>query len=157
MDIFKKAEAFATYVGLELKGAIVARGRTAKELAEITKHSPAAFNRWLNGKTPIPVTVLCEVCEVLEIDPQKIVGWAYDRVAIAYGEPGTVVVDEEEARLAAEQVPGALLEERRRRKEALEVIADDSSEAPDLSDLDVILAASDKDIDTEVAAWEEQP
>lgn len=155
MDIFKKAEIFATYVGLELKGAITARGRTAKELAELTKHSPAAFNRWLNGKTPIPVTVLCEVCEVLEIDPQKIVGWAYDRVAVAYGEPGVIAVDEEEARMAAGQEPGAILEERHRRREAFEVISDDSD--INLSELPGMMAASTRDIDSEVEAWEEQP
>lgn len=156
MDIFEKAEIFATYVGLELKGAITARGRTAKEIAEFTRHSPAAFNRWLNGKTPIPVTVLCEVCEVLEIDPQKIVGWAYDRIAVAYGEPGTIAVDAEEVLTAAEQEPGAILEERRRRREAFEVISD-APDAPDLSDLPDILAASTAAVDSEVAAWEEQP
>ncbi|WP_435298494.1 helix-turn-helix domain-containing protein [Timonella sp. A28] len=86
MNSRQRAEEFTRFVGLELKGAITARGYKATQVATEINRSPAAFNRWLNGKVEIPMTVLCEACEFIDVDPKAIVEIAYDRVAVAYGE-----------------------------------------------------------------------
>lgn len=77
---------FGRYVGLELKGAIVSRSLTAKAVAERIGRADANLNRWLNGKTEIPITVVCEVCEVLDLEPRTIVEHAYDRMIEELGE-----------------------------------------------------------------------
>ncbi|WP_223690068.1 helix-turn-helix domain-containing protein [Leifsonia poae] len=86
MNIRQRAEIFTRFVGLELKGKITAMGFTASAVAEAINRSPAAFNRWLNGKTEIPLSVVCEACEVIDIDPQVIVETAYSRLAVELGE-----------------------------------------------------------------------
>lgn len=104
----ERAERFALYVGLELKGMIVSKGFTALRVAQTTGRQPAAFNRWLNGKVDIPVRVLCEACEVIDAEPSEVVGRAYDRMVAVLGErdgrPGMSgfdlqhVLDEDELR-----------------------------------------------------------
>ncbi|WP_424937557.1 MULTISPECIES: helix-turn-helix domain-containing protein [Bacteria] len=86
MDIRKRAETFSRYVGLELKGRITTQQFTAKAVAEAIGRQPAAFNRWLNGKVEIPMSVLCEACEFIDVEPSKIVEDAYSRLAVEYGE-----------------------------------------------------------------------
>ena len=86
MNIRKRAEVFALYVGLELKGKIASRGYTAKSVAEAIGRQPAAFNRWLNGKVELPLTVLCEACEYIDVDPTAVVEDAYSRLAVEQGE-----------------------------------------------------------------------
>lgn len=86
MNIRNRAHLFSVYVGLELKGRITSRGFTAKQVAEGIGRQPAAFNRWLNGKVEIPLTVFCEACELIDIEPSKIVEDAYSRVAFEQGE-----------------------------------------------------------------------
>jgi transcriptional regulator with XRE-family HTH domain len=90
MNNAERAALFTKYVGLELKGRIAARGFNALQVSTQTDHSPAAFNRWLNGKTPIPMTVLCEACEVIGVEPRRIVTAAYDRLIEEDGQPGEV-------------------------------------------------------------------
>jgi len=85
MDNRQRAELFSTYVGLELKGKITARGYTAKAVALAAHRSPAAFNRWLNGRVELPLAVLCEACEVIGVEPQVIVDIAYSRIVVEYG------------------------------------------------------------------------
>ena len=82
----KRAEEFGRFVGLELKGRIVTQGTTAKAVAEAMGRSQTAFNRWLNGKTEIPLSVLCEASEVIGVEPSDIAAKAYDRLAFIYGE-----------------------------------------------------------------------
>ena len=86
MNIRQRAETFSRYVGLELKGKIVSQQFTAKAVAEAIGRQPAAFNRWLNGKVEMPMTVLCEACEYIDIEPSKIVDDAYSRLAVDFGE-----------------------------------------------------------------------
>lgn len=86
MNIRQRAETFSRYVGLELKGKITSQQFTAKAVAEGIGRQPAAFNRWLNGKVEIPMTVLCEACEYIDIEPAKVVEDAYARLAVEYGE-----------------------------------------------------------------------
>lgn len=86
MDTRKRAELFSRYVGLELKGAISSRQMTAKNVAVTIHRSPAAFNRWLNGKVEIPVSVVCEACEVIDVEPAYIVETAYNRMVHELGE-----------------------------------------------------------------------
>lgn len=90
MNNAARAALFTTYVGLELKGRITTRGFNAQQVSTQTNHSPAAFNRWLNGKTPIPMAVLCEVCEVIGVEPRRIVTAAYDRLLQEHGRPNEV-------------------------------------------------------------------
>ncbi|AZS46637.1 MULTISPECIES: helix-turn-helix domain-containing protein [Microbacterium] len=82
----ERGELFGRYVGLELKGAIVSRSLTAKAVAERIGRADANLNRWLNGKTEIPIAVVCEVCEVLDLEPRTIVEHAYDRMIEELGE-----------------------------------------------------------------------
>lgn len=86
MNKRERAETFARYVGLELKGKIITQGHTAKSVAEEMGRSPAAFNRWLNGKVELPLSVLGEACEVIDLDPQGIVEDAYSRLCVEFGE-----------------------------------------------------------------------
>lgn len=83
----ERSEIFGRYVGLQLKGTIVARASTAKEVAARIGRADANLNRWLNGKTEIPLSVLCEVCEFLRVEPSTIVEQAYDRMVFEIGEP----------------------------------------------------------------------
>jgi transcriptional regulator with XRE-family HTH domain len=82
----ERADTFVQYVGLELKGRIISRGFTAQRVAETMGRSPAAFNRWLNGRSDIPLAVLCEACEIIGVEPRSIVEYAYDRMVGELGE-----------------------------------------------------------------------
>ena len=86
MNNRERAETFARYVGLELKGRIVTRGFTAKGVAEGIGRGSANFNRWLNGKVELPLTVLAEACEYIDIDPNPVVEDAYSRMCVELGE-----------------------------------------------------------------------
>lgn len=86
MNTRRRAERFAQYVGLELKGAIVSRGFTAKQVAEATGRSAAAFNRWINGKAELPIVALSESCETIGVEPSTIVENAYARMVMEFGE-----------------------------------------------------------------------
>jgi len=89
MNARQRAAIFSQYVGLELKGKITAQGFTAKAVAEAASRSPAAFNRWLNGRVELPLTVLCEACEIIGVEPGFIVDVAYGRLVSEYGGPET--------------------------------------------------------------------
>lgn len=95
MSTRHRAERFAQYVGLELKGAIIARGFTAKQVAESTGRSPAAFNRWINGKAELPIVALSESCEFIGIEPSVIVENAYARMIMEFGELDGTQYEEE--------------------------------------------------------------
>lgn len=86
MDTRQRADLFVQYVGLELKGRIITQGFNATQVANLIGRSPAAFNRWLNGKVDMPLDVLCEACEVIHVEPAAIVSAAYDRVCVDLGE-----------------------------------------------------------------------
>lgn len=97
MNIRERAETFSRYVGLELKGKIVSQQFTAKQVAEGIGRQPAAFNRWLNGKVEMPLTVFCEACEFINLDPAPIIDDAYSRMAVEYGErDGHIYTDDDE-------------------------------------------------------------
>ncbi|WP_188022741.1 MULTISPECIES: helix-turn-helix transcriptional regulator [unclassified Leucobacter] len=81
-----RSELFARYVGLALKGRIITQGKTAKAVATEMQRSPAAFNRWLNGKVEIPLSVFAEACEVIDVEPHTIVEDAYSRLCLEHGE-----------------------------------------------------------------------
>lgn len=83
-----RSETFARYVGLQLKGSIIARSLTAKAVAEAIGRGDANLNRWLNGKVEIPISVVCEVCEFIGVEPSQIIQLAYDRMVFENGEPG---------------------------------------------------------------------
>ncbi|WP_313278950.1 helix-turn-helix domain-containing protein [Timonella senegalensis] len=106
MSTRHRAERFAQYVGLELKGTIIARGFTAKQVSELTGRSPAAFNRWINGKAELPIVALSESCEVIGIEPNVIVENAYARMIMDFGElDGTQYEDEAAEVIGFPQVP----------------------------------------------------
>lgn len=96
MNIRRRAELFSRYVGLELKGTITSQEFTAKAVAEGIGRQPAAFNRWLNGKVEMPMTVLCEACEFIDVEPAKIVEDAYARLAVEQGERDGRIYPEED-------------------------------------------------------------
>lgn len=140
MNTRARAEAFARYLGLELKGRIVSQGFTALKVAQTTGRSPAAFNRWLNGKVDIPVTVLCEASEVIGVEPQEIVDAAYSRMVITLGELDGTTYDPEAVAHAHAEV------------DAIE------KGAPlPMSQASYTLAAHDRDIQSEYEGHEEMP
>lgn len=104
MNTRERGDAFGRYVGLELKGAIVARGLTAKKVAEMIGRADANLNRWLNNKTEIPITVVCEVCEALGIEPRAIVEHAYDRMVLELGELSVVGLKDDYDLVANESI-----------------------------------------------------
>lgn len=91
-----RAETFARYLGLELKGKIIRQGHTAKSVADDMGRSPAAFNRWLNGKVELPLSVFAEACEVIDVDPQGLVEDAYARLCVDFGERDGFQYEEED-------------------------------------------------------------
>ncbi|MGN6126541.1 MAG: helix-turn-helix domain-containing protein [Humibacter sp.] len=103
MDKRQRAMLFSRYVGLELKGKITARGYTAKAVALAAQRSPAAFNRWLNGRVELPLAVLCEACEVIGVEPQVIVDLAYSRVVVEYGPAESARVQAADAGVAGKR------------------------------------------------------
>lgn len=140
MNTRARAEAFARYLGLELKGRIVGQGFTALKVAQSTNRSPAAFNRWLNGKVDIPVVVLCEAAEVIGVEPQDIVDAAYSRMVVTLGElDGTTYGDEVTAH------------------SQVEVDALEKSDPQPMSQASYTLAAHDRDIQSEYEGHEEMP
>lgn len=86
MSNLKRADEFARFVALELKGRIISQGFTAKAVAEGIGRPAATLNRWLNNKLPLPLTVLCEISELIGVEPADVVRLAYDRLAVRYGE-----------------------------------------------------------------------
>ncbi|UOQ60345.1 helix-turn-helix domain-containing protein [Leucobacter rhizosphaerae] len=86
MNNRQRSETFARYLGLELKGKIIRQGHTAKSVADAIGRSPAAFNRWLNGKVEIPLSVFVEACEAIDLEPQGLVEDAYSRLCFEFGE-----------------------------------------------------------------------
>ena len=60
------------------------------------RRSPAAFNRWLNGKVDLPLSVLCEACEVIGAEPAAVAEAAYARMTLELGEPDGSVWDADE-------------------------------------------------------------
>ncbi|WP_119698640.1 helix-turn-helix domain-containing protein [Microbacterium halotolerans] len=80
MNIRGRAGIFSRLVGWELKGRIVARGFTAKAVAERARRSPSALSNWLNGHVELPLAALFEACEIIGIEPGDVVDAAYDRL-----------------------------------------------------------------------------
>lgn len=107
MDNRQRSELFATYVGLSLKGRIVTQGRTAKSVAEEMGRSAAAFSRWLNGKNELPLSVLAEACEAIDVEPSIVIEDAYSRLCLEHGErDGTIHEDDgEDYRYPGESEP----------------------------------------------------
>lgn len=103
VDKRERAAEFVRLLGLELKGRIVSQGWTANAVARSMNRSPAAFNRWLNNRVEIPLGVLCEACETIDVDPSTVVDYAYNRLAVLYGErDGSTYSDEDVAASADE-------------------------------------------------------
>lgn len=117
MDTRQRAMLFSRYAGLELKGKITARGYTAKDVAASAHRSAAAFNRWLNGHVELPLTVLCEACEIIGVEPRVIVDAAYDRVLTECGRRDVQSFDESpDVRGASDNEALPLAAKRGRRK-----------------------------------------
>lgn len=148
MNTRKRAEEFTRMVGLELKGAITARGFNATQVAKATSRSPAAFNRWLNGKVEIPLTVLCESCEHIDVDPHFIVETAYSRMAGLLGERHDGAIDPEVAAYAQSDEPGITAKTLPPYRTPI---------SGRVSDLGYTLAADDTDYEAENEAMMEEP
>lgn len=72
---------FSVLLGLELKGAIIARGFTASEVAQSVGVERATLNRYLNGKRTIPSPIVALVADVIHEDPAVLVRRAWERLA----------------------------------------------------------------------------
>ncbi len=59
---------------------------TAKALFEITGHAESSFSGWLSGKSQLPLSVLAEVCVIIEAEPGTIVDRAWKRLPPEYKE-----------------------------------------------------------------------
>lgn len=81
MDINDRANLFAEYVGLALKGKITQYGWTISGVAQEIGHDQAALSNWLNSKRGhLPLRILDKVCELIDIEPQDVVREAYERL-----------------------------------------------------------------------------
>jgi|GEM_PF-1226364 len=134
---------FTRFVGLELKGRIISQGFTAQAVAQANGRSVSAFNRWLNGKVDIPLSVLCEACETIGIDPHEVVDTAYNRMVVALGERDGELYPAADAQAALDEAAALLAIGERHGLKAV-------------SEADYTLAASDADIDTEVEAQQDE-
>lgn len=87
MDINDRADLFAEYVGLALKGKITQYGWTISGVAKELGHGPTAMTNWLNSKRGhLPLRILDKVCELIDIEPQDVVREAYERLVKEYGD-----------------------------------------------------------------------
>lgn len=71
---------FTALVGAEIKGAIAARGWSARAVARETGHSPTALNGWLNGRRALPLSTLYEITELVGVPARDVVERAYLRM-----------------------------------------------------------------------------
>ena len=86
MDMRGRADKFAEYVGLALKGAITEHGFAASAVADRLGRSRSAFTNWLNTrKATLPLEVLAEACEVIGVEPSEVVKSAYERLCREHG------------------------------------------------------------------------
>lgn len=71
-------ETFAKNIGLVLRGKIVQHGYDIKTIAPLAGHAPSVVSNWLNPKrSPIPLSVLAKICEIIGERPQDVVAEAY--------------------------------------------------------------------------------
>ena len=75
----KRGERFSHLVSLELRGAIVARNWTVKDVAERIGIHYTGLYRYFSGTRSLPTDVFAGACEVIGADPTDLVGRAYAR------------------------------------------------------------------------------
>lgn len=105
MNNHQRAETFALYVALELKGKITSRGYTAKQVAHMVGRPAATMNRWLNGKLALPISVLGAASEAIGVDPDQIVEDAYSRLCVEFGEADGTTYEPEPTNVTPLNVP----------------------------------------------------
>lgn len=109
-QLAKRAKLFATYVGAEIKGAIMSRGLSQGAVADGIKRPRPTLNNWLNNKTPLAVEDALIICDYIGVQLTTIAARANKRVDEELGPwpPITVNPDamseEEKKRLIMEKV-----------------------------------------------------
>lgn len=81
-------DAFARYVGAQVRGEAAMRGISVVALAAAMSMDRVTLHRYLTGKRPMPIPALYQAARVVGVEPHDILGRA-------------------EARMAAEMSPGA--------------------------------------------------
>jgi transcriptional regulator with XRE-family HTH domain len=82
-----RAAEFTRAIRAELKHRITSQNLTLKTLAQATGHHPATLGRWLNGKLPLRLNALGEICAAIGADPADVVQDACARMTDAGGQP----------------------------------------------------------------------
>jgi hypothetical protein len=73
-----RGETFAKNIGLVLRGKIVQHGYDIKTIAPLAGHAPSVISNWLNPKrSPIPLSALANICEIVGEKPQDVVAEAH--------------------------------------------------------------------------------
>lgn len=80
VNIEGRGDRFAELVALELRGAMASRGFVAQHVASRIGIHSVSLSRYLNGHRVMPSSVVSTVAEVIGVEPQEIVGRAYERL-----------------------------------------------------------------------------
>ncbi|MGV4377973.1 helix-turn-helix domain-containing protein [Trueperella pyogenes] len=84
----QRAQQYSKYVSAELKGLIISRGFTAKNVAQAIGHQQPNMTNWLNAKREMPLSVMLKICEEIGVEPGMVTQRAYDRLVFEAGEWG---------------------------------------------------------------------
>jgi transcriptional regulator with XRE-family HTH domain len=101
-NIEERGERFSHLLGQEMKGAIVARGWTMRDVGEAIGTHPTTLSTYANGKRLLPSDVFSNACEVIGASPDELVERAYARLL---DEMGPYRDDEEPSTPAAPAYP----------------------------------------------------
>ena len=80
MDMNLRGDQFSIVLGLEVKGAIAARGFTVKAVADAISIERSTLSRYLNGKRAMPAPVLVMIGQQISVSPVLIMQRALDRM-----------------------------------------------------------------------------
>jgi hypothetical protein len=71
---------FNKLVAAELEKLLLESGRSARDVASAIGTYASVLLNYTSGRRPIPISILCDVCEVLGERPYTLVIRAYDKL-----------------------------------------------------------------------------
>lgn len=75
-----RSNRFAQLIGLELKANFARVEISQAEVAENLGHSKSGYSRWLNAKPSMPIEAFLNTCELIGVNPVKVIDSAYSRL-----------------------------------------------------------------------------
>lgn len=80
MDMKHRAARFSELLGMEVKGAITARGFAIGAVADAIHTERSTLSRYLNGRRDMPASILALIAGEVGMDPGAVVDRAYYRL-----------------------------------------------------------------------------